>query len=72
MAKNSADKPPKAKGRKTAPIQVEVQLARWVAIIATHDGITQSELLSPIIKEPITHAYKRVQKEMGKEIEGLS
>lgn len=70
-SKMIAEKPLDKRGRSTAPVQIELQLARWIAIIATHDNITQSAFLSDEIREYVTHHYKRVQKEMGKEIDDL-
>jgi hypothetical protein len=50
-----AKKRPSEKGedrsnRKTAPIQVEKELARIAATVASHRGITQADLLSPVIR----------------------
>ena len=57
--------------RATAPIQVEKRLARMIAVIATHDGVTQSELISPVLKQFAEANYKRVVRAMGTEVEEL-
>lgn len=56
--------------RKSAPIQVEKDLARMAAVVASFRGITQSELCSPALRPFLTTQYRLVQAEMGKEIEG--
>ncbi len=63
------EKKPKAEGddrtnRRTAPIQVEKELARMAAVIASHDGITQSDLLSPFLRQFLRTHYERVQAEI--------
>lgn len=57
--------------RKTAPVQVKKDVARWVAVVATHDGITQADLLDPVLRHWAITNYRRVLREMGKEIEDL-
>lgn len=57
--------------RKAAPVQVKKDLARWIAVIATHDGITQADLLDPWLRQRVLTEYQRVQREMGKEIAAL-
>lgn len=55
-------------GRNTAPIQVEKDLARMAAVIASHDGITQAKLVSPIIRQFLEVEYDRVQKQIREEL----
>ena len=59
---------PVRSGRKTAPIQVEKDLARMAAVVAQFDGITQSELVSPVIRQFLEVEYDRVQKGILKEL----
>lgn len=58
-------------GRKTAPIQVRKDLARMAAVIASHDGITQSDLVSPVLESFLLSEYDRVQKEMRRQLDQL-
>lgn len=62
--KKSGGDAPDGKGRKTAPVQVDKDLARMAATIAAHDGRTIADILSPLIKQWIMTNYERVQKEM--------
>lgn len=55
-------------GRKSAPIQIEKDLARMAAVIAAHDGVTLSELLSPQLRQFIRTNYERVQKEIQERV----
>jgi len=55
--------------RKSAPVQVEKDLARKVAVIATHRGISQSALLSPVIRRFVEAQYEIVSGEIQKEVE---
>lgn len=57
--------------RKSAPIQVDKEIARRVAVIATHMGITQSEFVTPYIRQYVNTHYRKVVSEMGDEAEGL-
>ena len=52
-------------GRKTAPIQVEKELARMAAVIAAHRGVTMAEVISPLIRQWLVTNYDMVQKEMA-------
>jgi len=68
-------KKPKAEGsaedrsnRKSAPIQVEKDLARKVAVIATHRQISQSALISPVIRRFVETQYAIVSGEIQKEV----
>lgn len=58
-------------GRKSAPVQVKKDLAKMVAIIATHDDVTQADLLDPVLRQWAITNYRRVMREIGKEIEGM-
>ncbi len=55
--------------RKTAPVQVEKDLARMCAVIASHDGITQSELISAHLRPFLLMHYERVQKAIRAELD---
>ena len=57
--------------RKTAPVQVKKDLARWVAVVATHRGITQADLLDPWLRQRVLTEYRLVTQEMGQEIDQL-
>ena len=59
-------------GRRTAPIQVEKELARMAAVIASHDGITQAELVSPVLRQFLRTHYERVQKEIQENIKKMA
>lgn len=72
MAKQKNPQPTEPGGRRTAPVQVMKDIARWVAVVATHDGVTQADLLDPWLRQRALTEYQRVQREMGREIEGLS
>lgn len=67
-----SNEPAKGGGRKTAPIQVEKQLARWAAVIAAHDGTTQSDLVSPVLKPFLKLHYERVQKEIEENVRRMN
>jgi hypothetical protein len=55
-------------GRNTAPVQVEKDLARMAAVVASHDGITQAALVSPILRPFLLAQYARVQEAIRREI----
>ena len=55
--------------RRTAAVQIEKDLARMIAVIASHDGITQSDLVSAHLRPFILTHYERVQQAIQKEIE---
>jgi hypothetical protein len=67
-AAESGDESPKddRSNRKSAPIQVEKELARMAAVIASYRGITQSELCSPAIRPFLMAEYRLIQEEMAK------
>lgn len=50
--------------RKSAPVQIEKELARMAAVIAAHDEKTLSDLLTPVVRQFIISNYERVQKEI--------
>ena len=58
-------------GRKTAPVQIDKDLARMLGTIAAHEGTTQAALLTPLIRQWIMTNYERVQKEMGAKLKEL-
>ena len=76
MATAMAEKPRKVvktedrSGRRTAPVQVEKDLARMAAVIASHDGITQSDLVSPLLRPFLEGEYARVQESIRRELQG--
>lgn len=55
--------------RKTAPIQVDKDLARMAAVIASHRGITQAKLVSPHLRPYLIGLYQEVQEEIAAELE---
>lgn len=57
------DKDDSRPGRKSAPVQIEKELARMAAVIAAHDGITMSDLLTPVVRQFIITNYERVLRE---------
>lgn len=56
-------KPEDRSNRKTAPIQVERQLAEMIVQIAAHDGKTITDTISPLIKQWVLTNYERVLQE---------
>lgn len=56
-------------GRKTAPIQVEKELARWAAVVASYDQITQAELVSDHLRPFLKAHFERVQAAMRRELD---
>lgn len=61
---NPGGEPGEKGGRTTAPIQIEMELARMAAVIASHDGITVSKLMSPVVRQFLLTNYERVQREI--------
>lgn len=59
-------------GRKTAPIQVDKELARMVAVIASHDGITQAELLRDHLRPFVKMHFERVQQQITKTLRDMA
>lgn len=62
-------KPDKYPTRKTAAIQVDKDLARMAAVIASYDGISQGELCSPILRPTLEAEFARVQEMMRQDVE---
>lgn len=60
-----------AGGRRTAPIQVDKDLARMIAVIASHDGTTQADVVSAHLRPFVLMHYDRVQKAIEAELKGL-
>lgn len=54
--------------RKTAPIQVDADLARKVAVIASHRRKAASEIISPVIRDFVEAQYALVSSEIQKEV----
>lgn len=54
--------------RNTAPVQLKTDLARMAAVIASHDSITQAELLDAHLRPFLRMHYERVQKEIADRI----
>ena len=74
MVPTMAEKPKKLvrsddrSGRRTAPVQVEKDLAHMAAVIASHDGITQSDLVSPLLRPFLEGEYARVSEEIQRNV----
>jgi len=66
-APESAEKPT----RRTAAVQIEKELARMAAVIASHRGITQSDVCSPALRAYLTAQYRIVKEEIDRELKGL-
>ena len=62
------EKKQESRERNTAPVQVEKDLARMAAVVAQFDGITQSLLVSPILRPFLEVEYDRVQKAIQREL----
>ena len=58
-------------GRKSAPVQIDRELARMAAVIAANDGVTLSDLLTPVVRQFIMTNYERVQKEIQSRIQRM-
>lgn len=59
------------RGRKSTPIQVANEVAEMIKVIVAHDGGTEADFVTPILREDVTLAYKRVLRQMGERIERL-
>jgi hypothetical protein len=57
------------RNRKSAPVQVDIDLARMIGVISTHDGITQAELISDHLRPFVLTNYARVQRQIGEELD---
>lgn len=68
---DGADDVPKEdrSNRKSAPIQVDKDLAKMAAVISTYRGITQAELCSPMIRKALTAEYRLFQEEVAKNLQ---
>lgn len=58
-------------GRKTAPVQIDKELARMVAVIASHDGITQADLLNDHLRPFVKAHFERVQQQITKTLRDM-
>lgn len=59
-------KPIRQGGEKgTATVQIEADLAKMLAVVCAHDGVSSSQLLSPQLAKWLEKEYARVQREMG-------
>jgi hypothetical protein len=69
MTKNagSSEKGGRA-ARRTAAVQVEKDLARMAAVIASHRGVTQSDVCSPVLRPHLLTQYRLVQEEITREL----
>lgn len=54
--------------RRTAPIQVERDLARMAAVIASHRGIRQADVVDAVLRPFLRAQYQIVQQEMNQEL----
>ena len=66
--KGSETKDDDRSGRKPAPIQVDKDLARMVAVVAAHDGVTQGQLIEPVLRPFMLAQYARVQNAIKTEL----
>lgn len=71
VAKKTSNPDPARGGRKTAPIQVDKDLAKMVAVVASHDGTTQAELISSHLRPFVVMHYERVMKAIAQELKGM-
>jgi hypothetical protein len=71
--KPADESPPKVKedrsNRRSAPIQVDKDIARMAAMVATFRGVTLADLCSPALRPFITTQYRLMQAEMAKELQ---
>jgi hypothetical protein len=54
--------------RKTAPVQIDAELARMAAVIAAHDKKNIADIINPLIRQWLLTNYERVQKEIQQRI----
>jgi hypothetical protein len=52
--------------RKSAPIQIEKDVAKMAAMVATYRSITMSDLCTPVLRPFITMQYRLLQEEMAR------
>lgn len=65
----SGEPPAKKKPeRKTAPVQIDAELARMAAVIAAHDKKNIADIISPLVRQWLLTNYERVQKEIQQRI----
>jgi hypothetical protein len=60
---------PKKGDRRTAAVQVDKDLARMAAVVASYDGITQGDLCSPVLRPFLEAEFARVQEAMRRDVE---
>ncbi len=60
--------PKKKNGRKSAPVQIENELAHMANVIAANDRITLSDLLSPVLRQFLETNFERVNREIEERI----
>ena len=58
----------KGTGRTTTAIQIDQDLARKIAVIASHRGIRQSEVISPVLRDIVEAQYALVSSEIQQEL----
>ena len=63
-----AERKKKGTGRTTTAIQIDKDLARKAAVVASHRGMTQSALISPVVREFIEAQYALVSAEIQREV----
>lgn len=68
MAKSQPASKEDRSARKTAAVQIEKDLARMAAVIASHRGVTQSEVCSPVLRPHLLTQYRLVQEEISREL----
>lgn len=56
--------------RKSAPIQVDKDLARMAAVLASYKRITVAALCSPMIRRALTAEWELFQEEIAKQRRG--
>jgi hypothetical protein len=66
--KGDQEAEPKKRVRLTAPVQIAGDLAHMVGVICAHDDVTQSELLSPVVRDFVEKNYRRVQQEIAERV----
>lgn len=56
---------PAAKEPRQAPVQLPYELVRKLRVISAHRGVTQSDMLGPVVRKWIENEYRTVQEEIG-------
>ena len=54
--------------RKTASVQIDGDLARMVAVVASHRRISHAELVSPVLRQFLQAQYAIVSAEIQREV----